>query len=432
MFVHRPVIQVLLRAINPILWTIMIDLKYLLELDDFRDLDDAALVDAAEHAIITEFQPGDCLLAEDMDRHVIYLLDGSLTLQATDGGHQDITANSQRTQRPIFFTDTPGHVARCNTVCKVLQVKSSVLDKYGIRHKRDKDDLDYAAFDTLPAGDTGLSLMNEITRQFKSKSVTLPSLPEVALHINTALEQDDMDTTKMSQIIQMDPVIVARVVQVANGVLYGGGARCDTIYQAVSKIGLEGVRTIVRGVVLRDLFMPNTESVTRFMAKFYEHSIRIGLICQELAENRPDFDPEQAFLAGLLHDIGVVPVLVVADKHTELAYKSGNLQTVLEQLKSYIGGMILQQWGFAEEYVTAAKQAYDWERRPAGADYCDLVQVALLHSHLAGGEKINGPLFSDLPAVKRLGLDRANPVVSMGRLQALTEHVNDLVSPIAR
>ena len=49
----------------------------------------------------------------------------------------------------------------------------------------------------------------------------LPSLPEIALYINAALEKEDVSTKKLSKIIQMDPVMAARVVQVANSPLYG-------------------------------------------------------------------------------------------------------------------------------------------------------------------------------------------------------------------
>ena len=55
---------------------------------------------------------------------------------------------------------------------------------------------------------------------------------------------------------------------------------------------------------------------------------------------------------------------------------------------------MLEQWGFAEEYSVVVKHAYD--------------QVALMHSHLLGGSKIDGPALFDLRIFKRLGLDKAN------------------------
>lgn len=410
----------------------MIDLKCLLKLNEFKDLDDTALVDIAESAVISDYDTNERLVAEKYAKLTLYLLEGTIDVQSQGGVHQDISANTQRSQNPIFYTDVPGHYGRCTSACKILLVKRTLMEKFGVNRNRDKDDLDYAEFDTLPAGDSSLSLLNEITALYKSKSITLPSIPETAIYINTALDNDDISIEKLAQKIQMDPVIAARVVQVANSALYGGGNKNDSIQDAIKKIGLEGVRTIVMGVVLRDLFMPNTEVVIKRMAQFYEHSIRIGVICYELAKRLPGLDPDHAFLAGILHDIGVVPILVVADGHTELAYKTSNLELVLSQLKSYIGGMVLQQWEFDQEYIDIAKHANDWKRNVAKGDYCDLVQVALMHSHLVGGPKIDGPELHKLPAFKRLGLDKGNPVENIQIVKELGSRVKDLVKLICR
>ena len=339
-------------------------------------------------------------------------------------------ADTERGQDPIFYSDTPGHYGRCLSDCKVLKVDRATAEKYGINHDRFKTDLNYADFETL-LGNTSLVLFDEITDLFKSKSITLPSLPEIALFINSALEKEDISTKKLSKIIQMDPVIAARVVQVANSPLYGE-TKSDSIQDALARIGIDGVRTIVMGVVLRDLFMPNTQSVIDAMTKFYEHSIRTGVICYALAKKLPGFNRDEAFMAGILHDIGVVPILVVADRHPQIAEKENTLAAVLGHLKSYIGGMVLQQWGFADKFTEVAKHAYEWDRKVEKADYCDLVQVALMHSHLVGGEKIKGPELSALPAFKRLGFDKVNPVNNIQTLKELSLRIKDMIKLICK
>ncbi len=408
----------------------MVDLKELLDLNDFKKLDDAAMVDVAEHAEIKNYLENDRLVAEKMAGYTLYLLKGELDLQTTGGLQQLVWADTDRAQTPVFYTDTPGHYGRCLSACKVLQIERTIIDKYGLNRDRFKTDLNYADFETL-MGNTSLVLFDEITELFKSKSITLPSLPEIALYIKAALEKEDVSTAKLSKIIQMDPVIAARVVQVANSSQYGE-IKSDSIQEALTRIGIEGVRTIVMGVVLRDLFMPNTQPVIDAMTQFYEHSIRTGVICYALAKKLPGFDRDQAFLAGILHDIGVVPILVVADRHPQIAAKENNLAAVLTHLKSYIGGIVLQQWDFTDKFINVAKHAYDWERKVEKADYCDLVQVALLHSHLVGGEKIKGPILSELPAFKRLGFDKANPVDNIQTLKELGLRVKDMVKLICK
>lgn len=86
----------------------------------------------------------------------------------------------------------------------------------------------------------------------------------------------------------------------------------------------------------------------------------------------------------------------------------------------------------AEKFIEVAKHAYDWNRNVEKADYCDLVQVALMHSHLVGGEKINGPELSNLPAFKRLGFDKVNPVDNMKTLQELGLRIKEMIKMICK
>ena len=341
-----------------------------------------------------------------------------------------ISAKSEQVQDPVFYSDSPGHYGRCLSDCRVLQVERETIEKYGINHNRFKTDLQYADFQTL-LGNTSLAMFDEITDLFKSKSITLPSLPEIAQYINSSLKKENLSSQKLANIIQMDPVIAARVVHVANS-SWSGSKKINSIQNALDTIGISGVRTIVQGVVLRDLFMPNSQPVNDSMARFYEHSIRTGVICYALAKKLPNFDNDQAFMAGVLHDIGTVPILVVIDRYPKLAEDEKKLVAVISHLKTYIGGAVMKQWGFDEVFIETAKHAYDWNRKVDKADYCDLVQVALMHSHLVGGERIKGPELFDLPAFKRLGFDKVNPVDNLQTLKELTSQVKELIRKICK
>lgn len=410
----------------------MIDVKYLLAFEDFKDLDDSALVDISTNAMMSNYQTDERIVAKKTSKVILYLLSGAVELQTTGGVQQSISAESERAQSPIFYSNALGHYARCILPCQIVQIEKNITEKYGIQHSRDNNKLDYSNFETLPSSNANLEVLNEITELFKSNSVTLPSLPEIALYINSSLDNDNLSAKKLAQIIQMDPVIAARIVQVANSALYISSGKSESIQNAIARIGLESIRNIVMGVVLRDLFMPDTELVIHKMTQFYEHSIRIGVICYVLAKQIPGFKPDRAFLFGLLHDIGVIPILVVADSHTQLAHKASNIDAVLTQLKSHIGGMILQQWQFDKELINNARQAYNWERDVTKADYCDLVQVALKHSHLVGGEKIDGPELFDLPAFKRLGLENLNLVDNIKALKEISLRITELIKIICK
>lgn len=139
-------------------------------------------------------------------------------------------------------------------------------------------------------------------------------------------------------------------------------------------------------------------------------------------------NPDHAFLVGLLHEIGVIPILVVADQNPELSRLAGYLDNIILQLKNVIGAKLLLKWGFADEYVQVVEQVYYWNRKGDKADYCDLVQAALLHSHLVGGERILGLELRELPAFFRLGLNQLDPTDHMKLLKDLSKRARELIN----
>jgi HD-like signal output (HDOD) protein len=86
------------------------------------------------------------------------------------------------------------------------------------------------------------------------------------------------------------------------------------------------------------------------------------------------------------------------------------LEQVIEELAGPVGALLLKQWGFESPFVTAAREAASWAREVDVADYCDIVQVAQLHSEMLGGNKVDAPPLIELAAFKRLDLAAIDPV----------------------
>jgi len=232
----------------------------------------------------------------------------------------------------------------------------------------------------------------------------------VALRISSAIQNQDADFRQIATTVQADPVISARIVQVANSAMYVGVSRVESVQNAITRIGLQATRVIVMAVVLKSLFTPQSPVIRKRIKAYYAHSIRIGAICHALASRLPGFDPEQAFLAGLMHNIGVLPLLVLADRRADLNQDPAVLEQVIEELASPVGALLLKQWGFEPQFVTVALEATSWAREVETADYCDIVQLAQLHSEMVGGNKIDAPPMTELAAFKRLDLGDIDPV----------------------
>ncbi len=405
----------------------MIDVKTLLAINDFNSLGDVALIDIASNSEIVLSKKGKKFNAQDTEKNKLYLLEGEMEVHGIEISDNTILENTKRAQQPVFRFHSPGLDAICLKDCVLLSIVSKTVNKYVETHKESTGMyVDTVKIDTLKNSKN--DIVQEITERFSSKDFNLPSLPEMALHVNKALEDESINMNALSSTLQSDPAITARIIQVSNSPLFRTDQPNEGLQSAITRMGLEAVRSIVVSVVLRDMFHPETALIKKAMKRYYEHSIRIGVICYVLAKHCPEFDPDHAFLAGLLHDIGVIPLLVIADKHKELSKKAGNLDTVLSDLKGTVGSILLRQWDFDASYAITAEQAYAWDRESTGTtDYCDLVQVALLHSNLVGGEKVTGPPLTELAAFKRINHDAADPTKDIKKLTELSNRIKEMM-----
>lgn len=382
--------------------------KILLQMGDLKDLGNVALLDLANVAQIENLTEGHRLSAEQqLDRH-LYLMVGEIELSVNGKNMQHIVAGSERALMPLFRIHTRGLVAKCLTPVRLLSLNEDIVKRYVASIRPPEGDgirvVEYSEVNQEA------SIIAEMRQIFHHNEVDLPSLPEIALRIDRAVNDPNQPLRGLAFEIQADPMIAARVIQVANSALYTPAIHIESIQDAVSRIGLKALQTIVKSVVMRNLFKPKSDHVQKRAIAFCSHSIQVGAICYTLARHMRHFSQDQAFLAGLLHDVGVMPILILADKRADLATNPELLEIVIQSLTGQTGKILLQQWGFSDELQTAAKEAQDWQRQKDTADYCDLVQIAQLHCHLIGGSNEDAPPMNELPAFRRLQLEGIDPV----------------------
>ncbi len=393
-------------------------LKFLLTLPDTRELGSVALLELAKDARAEFLKKGDILHADEhMDRN-LYLVEGEIELVADDQVLQVISGGSDRAHQPLFRVHTHGLHGVCNKPCSFLSLNEATLERYANEHKAEPTQPGF----TTVEDDREAEIIEEIRREFHHHEVDLPSMSEVALKINQAVQDESLDFKQIADIIQNDPVISARTVQVANSAMYMTSQPVQTIQRAVQRIGLRAMRTIVISVTLRNLYSAKSPLIKKRMKEYYQHSVRVGVVSHVLTKHIKGFDPEQAFLAGLIHDIGMVPVLVRADNHDEIKDNAELLDRMIADLKPAVGSMLLKQWGFEDELITVVEEAEDWQRQPVVADYCDIVQIAHVHCDMLGGNKTEMPDLDELPAMKRVDLEDTNPRLIVAQSKAeLTE-----------
>ncbi len=134
------------------------------------------------------------------------------------------------------------------------------------------------------------------------------SLPETYQHLDAAVRSPFTTTDAIAGILELDPGICARVLRLANSSLYCCPRRVERVGMAVSIIGTRQLRELVLASSVISLFSGISSNVVD-MGSFWRHSIACGLMARGLAAGRREANVEVFFVAGVMHDLGLLLML---------------------------------------------------------------------------------------------------------------------------
>ncbi|MGD8673620.1 MAG: HDOD domain-containing protein [Thiogranum sp.] len=269
--------------------------------------------------------------------------------------------------------------------------------------------------------------VNELIQDLESGQLQLPTLPEVALRVRDVVDDEDANASQIAEIIAQDAALSARLIQVANSPLYRGRQEIDRLSMVVARLGNKLVRNLVTSQVMKQMFQATNDVVDQHLRAVWEHSVQVAAIARALAGSVPGVMPDQAMLAGLIHDIGTLPILYRAEERDELLETPGLLDQLIARLHTRIGGAILKHWKFPDALVAVAAEHENLERtHEGGPDLVDLVQVANLQSHIDTDHPLGQLDWGGVSAFQRLGLEADVHEIELLDVQSDIEEVHRL------
>ena len=248
-------------------------------------------------------------------------------------------------------------------------------------------------------------VQKELIQAIDNDELVLPTLPEVALKVREAAEDPDISIPQLSKVIGNDAALTARIIKVVNSPLLRTNKEITDLQMAVSRLGINYTCNLATGLAMEQMFQATSDVVDRKMREVWNKSTEIAGICHVLCKHYTRLLPDQATLAGLVHQIGVLPILTNAEEHSELLADSISLNHVIEQIHPIIGDKILRTWEFPELISMVPGQYLDFTRDSAKVDYVDIVQVATLQSFVGSEHPYTQLDWSQIPAFRKLGLD---------------------------
>jgi HD-like signal output (HDOD) protein len=263
-------------------------------------------------------------------------------------------------------------------------------------------------------------LADEIRADITRNDIELPTLPEVALQVREAVESEDTDTETVANVVAKDAALSVRLLQVANSPLYRARTEIDSIPQAVTRLGLKMVRSLVVSLAMKQIFQATSDALDRQFRRVWDDSLQVAAISRVLAGNVAELENEQAMLGGLIHNIGALPILTKIDARWGFDADETVIKALIDDLAPGIGEQILRHWNFSESLASIPTACQDLAYDPGPVPtYADIVLVARLQN--LGGRAD----WSAVPAFAKIGLE---PEVVIIDLQGPAEEIAEVRS----
>jgi len=187
------------------------------------------------------------------------------------------------------------------------------------------------------------------------KVTTIATLPEVTVRIIKTVEDPRSSAQQLHKIVSHDPALVTRILKVVNSAFYGLPGQIGSIDRAIVLLGLNGIKNIAVAASLGQLFRGASLCEGYSAKDLWTHCVAVGVAARDLAKNMRIDLPDEAFLAGMIHDVGILLSLQVYPEKLhdvcETVKKNGGDFCAVEQQiigldHQQLGMGLAEQWKF--------------------------------------------------------------------------------------
>lgn len=266
----------------------------------------------------------------------------------------------------------------------------------------------------------------EVKHAVATEELLLPSLPVVALKIKAECEKENTSADKIAEVISQDPAMTVRLLQTANSSLYRTRHSTDNIQMAITKLGLKLVKNLIMSLSMKQLYHASNDIIAERFRELWLASTKTAAIARLIALKHDHLDTEQAMLAGLIHNIGALPIILMAEDDDDLFDNPDALFKVIHKMQGEVGAFIFENWHFPQYMIDVASESYHFRRNHSGpADYVDVIQAALIQGSIYTGLECPED-WSTVSAFARLGIDTNSHVLDIEENKLMFEETTSL------
>lgn len=393
-------------------------------------------------------------LQGDLADAVYYLLNGTVEMHPDTDDNFDLTlsvptqpkasyevvAKTTQAHLPLNYGRTFGATAIAKTNVDIIVVANDLLPLWSKQSRANASFIDLMDIKLPPELHGNDEFFVKFTLAYQKNKLQLPSLPHVAIKLRNAMK-NDIGVREAVDIIQIDPAIITKLIQVSNSPLYAPLTPIKNGHDAVSRLGLDATRNLVMGINIKQLFQCKNKQIFELMQQTWKQSIMMSSLCFVLAEEVDNVNPEEALLAGLICDIGIIPLLhfaeqqIVEQHQQKPTIEPPNLQNIIQTLpylRAPLGKLVLNTLGFTEEFAEIPFNAENWFYDSGDkTQLIDIVILAKLHSYLGTEKAKELPHINAIPAYSKLKNGKLDPDFSLSLLHKAHQRINDTMNILA-
>jgi HD-like signal output (HDOD) protein len=357
---------------------------------------------------------------------LMYLIKGNIYMEADNGFGLEINAQTFKALSPLSTGKLHYFTAIAGSNVTVIYLSKTILLTNQSSTASLNNDL------KIPESLKDNPFFCLFYQHFTHGKLKIPSLPDITLKLRTAIQQD-YDAVDIVKIVNLDPVISAKLIQVVNSPIYRPITPISNCLDAINRLGLTTTRNLVTAFSMQNLVKTNNAYLRRSIQHNWLQSIKVSSISHTLALLTQKVDPEEALLAGLLHNIGVLPILTFADSLPENTYQSTDLDLCVKELQGLMGSIILEKWEFPNNLRQIPLQSADWfTNTTEDLNLTDIVLLAKYHNLLTSPDNAELPLLLSLPAFQKLEHQLLTPEMTLQILSDAKQQISETMNFFSR
>jgi HD-like signal output (HDOD) protein len=149
-------------------------------------------------------------------------------------------------------------------------------------------------------------VLDRVAADVARGEIVFPTSADIAMRVRKAVDDPDCSLDQLAKLIQAEPLLAARVVSMANSVTYNrSGKAIADVRNAASRIGFKTIRALATAVVVRQMEdMPRDPAHRQLAVRLWEHTTQVASLAHVIAKRVTHQDPDTAFFAGIVHEVG--------------------------------------------------------------------------------------------------------------------------------